>query len=578
MKIDKLTKRQKSYKTLNMSTDVDTRSSEQKSPTDDVWEDVKPRKKERKIPAFKPENGQFMAGTESKGGEYRSVESGIEKEKLFCDGYIQLKTGMLNSEQILAYFIELQNAAVKAHFTAYGENDNSYLQAQIKINILESKDTGKFGYANCYITNDPDNKMFFVLLGKGPKKDFPKEVPLEDGSGRKEIINFIETSWIEMTPEQMIELGNYMARRLAARKISQEEYDNYIIATELPDILEKWETLSPKLEKASEAEIRTILNDNIELLTNLASEIVNALPEEEEDRISTEFNDALSLANGSDIVSKINDLLPPVLERSRTATHHKITGERLFVENIAQSVNRHHLYIAKAPLWATEEELYNLFSPYNTMEGTFRNTYPCIKGFRTIENKHYPHIWFENNKDQNDKTAHIAFTNNGRPDAAFALAMMTKFDLNGRNAAGEELVQQQIVFCWADMKGHSSKKQYHQGYFPTKKTDFKPGAKFNYQSGGAYSNRPQPGRPQITQMEEKSKAPVEVSTVIDITSSKSSSVASGQWAKPLSKDEFLKDETGNIVPSLSFAATVKKITKRGYDPDRRDDGNLDVFY
>lgn len=563
-----------------MSANVNTESSEQKSPANEVWEEARSRKKERKIPAFKPDIGQFMADSESKGGEYKTADSGIEKEKLFCDGYIQLRTGMLNSDQILAYFVALQNAAVEAHFATYGENDNSYLQAQIKINVLESKDTGKFGYANCFITNDPGNKMFFVLLGIGPKKDFPKEIPAEDGSDKKEIVNFIETPWIEMTPDQMVELGNYMTRRLAARKITQEEYDNYEVATELPRILEAWNSLSGKMEQAAGEELKTLLNENLDFLTNIANEIANALPEEDEERVSREFNEVLSFTDGFDIVEKINSLIQPVVERSKMATHYKITGERLFVENIAQSVNRHHLYIAKAPLWATEEELFNLFSPYNTMEGTFRQTHPCVKGFRTIENKHYPHIWFESNKDQNDKTAHIVFTNNGSPDAAFALAMMTKFDLTGRNSAGEELVQQQIVFCWADRRDYNPKRQFRQPYFvPKKSTDFKPGAKFSYQSNKEPSDRPQPGKPQLLQMgEQKTKTPVEVNTVIDIASSKFKAAVSGQWTKPLSRDEFLKDETGNIVPTLSFAATVKKSTRRGYNPDLRDDGNLDVFY
>ena len=210
-------------------------SSEQVSPLEEGWESVKTRKA-RSVPVFKlkPEEGQFMVSSKKEDDRFKTA-SVIEKEKLFEFGYLQARTGMLNEEQILIYFRALQEAAVEAHFKTYGEIDESYRHAKIAINVLESKDTGKFGFANCHITNDPAHKMYWVFLGMGPKKDFPKEesVTLSDGTIVKNIVNFLEPAWIEMTEEQVVELENYKNRKFATQKISQEEYDDYKIATDL---------------------------------------------------------------------------------------------------------------------------------------------------------------------------------------------------------------------------------------------------------------------------------------------------------------------------------------------------------
>jgi hypothetical protein len=549
------------------------------SSQEEGWQETKGRKP-RKVPVFKPEEGQFTISQNSKEGAFDNA-SGLEKEKLFADGYLQARTGMLDTNQILLYFKALQEAAVEAHFRTYGEPDRSYLQSKITINVLQSKDTGKFGFANCHITNDPDHKMYWVFLGKGPRQDFPKEesVTLADGTVQKTILNFLEPAWIEMTEDQQTELVNFKARKFATKKISPEEYKDFNSITELPLLLTNWNATAEEMLQLSGDELYSYLEEQTDLINRLGNEIANALPNEDEDKISEDISAALSQESSEDIVSSMNNLLLPVRERSKIATHHKITAERLFVENIAKSTGRYHLYILKAPLWATKEELFSRFYPYNTIVGTFTQTYPCIDGTsRTITDEHYPHIWFEKSKDNETKVAHIAFTRNGKPDAAFALTMMTKFDLLGHNSNGDELVQEQIVFCWEDIEKFRAKKQFRQPYFNTRRqSDFKPGEKFNYQ--------PSWTKPEIVSMVRSESIPlpeqppaVQGDTILGIISNKATTSAGGQWSKPLNKQEFLRDDQGNLIKQVSYTAIVKKASQRGYDPNLRDDGNMDVLF
>lgn len=543
-----------------------------KSSQEEGWQETKGRKP-RKVPVFKPEEGQFTISRDNKDGAFDS-SSGLEKEKLFADGYLQIRSGMLDSNQILIFFKALQEAAIEAHRRIYEVEDTSYRKSQIIINVLQSKDTGKFGFANCHITNDPDHKMYWVFLGKGPDKSFPKEesVTLADGTIQKTILNFLEPAWIEMTEDQRVELANFKARKFATKKISPEEYEDFKSITELPPLLADWDEVADKLPELYGDELYSYLEEQTDLITQLGNEIANALPNEDEDKISKDISDALSQESGEDIVRTFNNLLLPVRERSKIATHHKITAEKLFVENIAKSSGRYHLYITKAPLWATKEELFRRFYPYNTVDGTFTVTYPCIDGSqRTITNEFYPHIWFEKSKDNETKVAHIAFTQNGRPDAAFALTMMTKFDLSGHNSNGDELVQEQIVFCWEDREKFKSTRQFRQPYFHMKKqSDFKPGQKFSYQ--------PSWSEPKIVSMvrsesnpSQEQPPPIESDSILGIINSKTNSAA-GQWSRPLNKQELLKDDQGNLVKQVSYTAIVKKANQRGYDPNLRDDG------
>lgn len=533
--------------------------------------------------------------------EQKVTSSGIEKERISWPGYAYVKTGMLDVDQIVEYFTNLQKSAVARHAEMYGEEDNSYLQAEIEVDILKSKDTGKYGYSHCHITNDThDNKMYWVFLGRGPKNDYPIEEykDLPDGTTEKTVTNYIDPVWTGMSPEQIVEWAVFQENRYKNGKLTLLQIEDFRHCSTLATFLESWDRIAEDMKLMYGDELSEIITKNADFLGRVGNEIAFAEPLRDRDELERTFNEALGLLDGANIVEIINDQLIAVRERCLSTIAVNITAGKLYVENIGNDTNRSHLYIKNAPLWVTETVLKAKFTPFNTREGIYTREYPCLKGNKKVTGT-YPHIWSEKNIDGLSNMWHIAYIDNGIPDAAFALKMRVKFDyLN----VIDNVVQELVVFCWGDRDKYKNKNRKEGGGLSTsRQTDFAAGRSFSYHSGkgGNNSHKDNPswvnnrvsGPPKLLPMNGKmfpqkqedtssssssEVAPVSVDIIANIVvKSTSEQPLVSQWGKSLNLDEFLIAEDGDRLVPVVITGHIKKIIgKRGYNPDLRDDGNF----
>lgn len=535
-----------------------------------------------------------LEGEEGEGKNFierkKAPSAGIEKQKLVDPGYLYIKIKMLDADQILKWFMDLQKAASKRHQEVYGEVDNSYEAAEVQINVIKSirEDIGQYGHAHCHITKDAGHKMYNVLLGVGPYADFPRDKKKEnpDGTVTIERENFITPYAYVMRPAQVELWMTDQENKFKKGEIEEEAYNALKESYSIYQLLRQWKKADDET-KATDGEL---LNNMVAAIARVRSTLLlnqGASPEEADAAAEQYVEEVNKAIEGDTHVALIAKDVDSLKSWAAYACEVKIEVEKLYVTNAAKGTDPGHLYIINdIPMAVTETTLRSMFTRYNTQEGgEYARSYSGASGPGTIKIRDaYPHVWIQTEPKTGRRTANIAFSDSGVNDAEYAYHLMHKFLYPIVDAKGNTVNLELVLEWWDDNRKRG--KPDRGG-----RSSGAPRRDYRTPMGGDDSRRIR--TPQISTLPKSVLSvtsvprpaglislpalPVSTRAVAAVAEGKTASdePTTSSWKTPLSIQKLLEDEEGNIIePVMHIVTEVQNGPARGYEANRRDDGDM----
>jgi hypothetical protein len=592
------------------------------------WVEKKTKTRVRPTPApeLKIDNEIFLRSIPAP----EAGEEALQAAKRFAKGFVNAQVGMLEHDQINTYFRDLREAAVKAHFDLYGEEDKSYLKAEIDINIPKTIIAGPvphFGIAICHIIEPPesDHKMYWVFLGRYPDGSMPKEEEQVDprtGETRKFLKKFIQPYKPEMDPDQVDMWVVHQEQKFTAKKISQETIELTREAHATYKALQAWEAIKNSFLGLRDDDFEAKLEEHSSLLDDLVYEAVKISPAEEEE-VRTRFEKMKDTTSGSeflyDMTHEVEEDKEPepgyflelVQSKARFVSHVEIIAMPHHITIQGNGSTQTRLCIQNAPDYIDDAGLAilaNMFGIYNTMKGSYGRSYESsVNGNNVkIPPSPYPHVFRERDPVTKYTVINIAFTDSNNGDGAYAMAMRRKFIYEGMDKGMPRKEQLLLEFWPGDKKLRYRDRDSNRGRGgysggprnrPMRDTpenmkarspkiaSLPRGGLSSFLGGRESKENRQAPRPMVpvsvTAPSREGPAPVSVTSIFDIASGEASdATVISKWTtgKLNLNDIGMRDENGDLVKPLVYRTTIGEAQSRGYDANRRDDGNTKRYY
>lgn len=502
--------------------------------------------------------------TETKNDE-KSAEP--EKEKTikilkFQPGYIKANnTSYMDDAKLKEMLQKFARSAANIY------NDETLTNNDYIINVVVSNQTGKvYEFAFIFIKeSEPGNRLYNLLVGNNMAGEIYDEE--RDGEDRP------------ILPDGILSPSQVDKRYTAVKSINNNDM-NSVNNIRNRKYYDDYRSLSKIIKHNKDNDKVALGNALKEFFQNL-SIYSKKMNEEIPDRIKTMIKNG-SVNGGDDVDYIVNEILADSAANLYKTT---VSLEKTFVQEREDGTIANRLITIRLNPAITAENLRLQFVPFTTTEGSFTGQY----GKKEITGP-YPHVWIEKNKN-GDNIGNIVFSPTNY-DASYALHMRKKVNIITTNENGQQTSYEIVV------NHKNNQRRVRKGLPRTMRSD----NRGTSAPTTVYAIRPKTGKTftKSSLLKDKTSEPDSPSSPSDavakivpgfstknpfnlldgkeISSSgdrSSSSKAVSVWSKPLPKF-MLEADDGALVATKEAAPGYKVM--RGYDPDRRDDGNLPRFF